>query len=177
MVLTFETIESSFAPKEISEKESEAEPDVKEAEAVEKKEPVQEETVDLSRVKVLVAEDMDINAQILLKLLSKKGIEAKRAENGKVAVEMFTESEDGYFDAILMDMRMPEMDGLEATAAIRKLDRSDAKKIPIVALTANAFDEDVERSLQAGLNAHLSKPLDPAKIFETLERLIGESRK
>ena len=136
-----------------------------------------DDSVDLAKVKILVAEDMDINAQILLKLLSKKGIEAKRAENGKVALKMFRESEEGYFDAILMDMRMPEMDGLEATSAIRELDRNDAKKIPIVALTANAFDEDVERSLQAGLNAHLSKPLDPAKIFETLERLIEESRK
>ncbi|MBO5623984.1 MAG: response regulator, partial [Butyrivibrio sp.] len=136
-----------------------------------------DDSVDLAKVKILVAEDMDINAQILLKLLSKKGLEAKRAENGKVALKMFRESEEGYFDAILMDMRMPEMDGLEATSAIRELDRNDAKKIPIVALTANAFDEDVERSLQAGLNAHLSKPLDPAKIFETLERLIEESRK
>ena len=161
VTLTFETVKSSFAPKETEEsKPSEG----------------QNEEIDLSTVKVLVAEDMDINAQILLKLLSKKGIEAKRAENGRIAVELFKESEDGYFDAILMDMRMPEMDGLEATSAIRKLDRNDAKKVPIVALTANAFDEDVERSLQAGLNAHLSKPLDPAKIFDTLERLIRESR-
>jgi CheY-like chemotaxis protein len=71
-----------------------------------------------------------------------------------------------------MDMRMPEMDGLEATKAIRSLDREDAKKIPVIALTANAFDEDVERSMQAGLNAHLSKPVDPEVLFETLETLI-----
>ena len=71
-----------------------------------------------------------------------------------------------------MDMRMPEMDGLEATAAIRKLDRPDAKKIPIIALTANAFDEDVQRSLQAGLNAHLSKPVKPDILFETLEGML-----
>ena len=149
----------------------------KEINAIAKETEGPDEKIDLSSTRILVAEDMDINAQILLKLLSKKGIEAKRAENGKVALQMFAESGEGYYDAILMDMRMPEMDGLEATSAIRELDRRDAKKIPIVALTANAFDEDVERSLQSGLNAHLSKPLDPAKIFETLERLIGQSRK
>ena len=71
-----------------------------------------------------------------------------------------------------MDMRMPEMDGLEATKKIRALDREDAKKIPIIALTANAFDEDVQRSLQAGLNAHLSKPVNPDILFETLENMI-----
>jgi CheY-like chemotaxis protein len=85
---------------------------------------------------------------------------------------MFEKSPVGYYDAILMDMRMPEMDGLEATAAIRKLDRPDAKKIPIIALTANAFDEDVQRSLQAGLNAHLSKPVKPDILFETLEGML-----
>jgi CheY-like chemotaxis protein len=71
-----------------------------------------------------------------------------------------------------MDMRMPEMDGLQATMAIRKLPRADAQKIPIIALTANAFDEDVQRSLQAGLNAHLSKPVQPETLFETLETMI-----
>ena len=77
-----------------------------------------------------------------------------------------------YYDVILMDMRMPEMDGLEATRRIRAMDRSDAKSIPIVALTANAFDEDVQHSMQAGLNAHLSKPVDPDVLFETLEGLL-----
>ncbi|WP_196811661.1 response regulator [Butyrivibrio sp. VCD2006] len=80
--------------------------------------------------------------------------------------------EPGYYDAILMDMRMPEMNGMEATAAIRGLDRPDAKEIPIIALTANAFDEDVQRSLQAGMNAHLSKPVEPEVLFETLEELL-----
>ena len=78
----------------------------------------------------------------------------------------------GYYDAILMDMRMPEMDGLEATRAIRALDRPDAGTIPIIALTANAFDEDVQRSMQAGLNAHLSKPVEPDVLFKTLENLL-----
>ena len=122
--------------------------------------------------KILIAEDMDINARILLKILEQKEIQADRAENGQKAVELFEASALGYYDAILMDMRMPVMDGLEASSAIRALQREDAGKIPIIAVTANAFEEDVERSLQAGLNAHLSKPLEPLKLFETLEKLI-----
>ena len=85
---------------------------------------------------------------------------------------MFSSKPEGYYDAILMDMMMPEMDGLEATRAIRALDRTDAKEIPVIALTANAFDEDVQKSLQAGLNAHLSKPVEPDSLFATLEHLI-----
>ncbi len=126
--------------------------------------------------KILVAEDMDINARILLKILEQKEIIADRAENGEKAVELFTASENGYYDAILMDMRMPVMDGLEASSAIRASGREDAGKVPIIALTANAFEEDVERSLQAGLNAHLSKPLEPQKLFDTLEKLIREKK-
>ncbi|MCR4574281.1 MAG: response regulator [Lentisphaeria bacterium] len=85
---------------------------------------------------------------------------------------MFESHPEGYYDAILMDMRMPEMDGLTATKIIRAMDRADAKEIPIIALTANAFDEDVQRSMQAGLNAHLSKPVEPENLYETLESLI-----
>ena len=105
-------------------------------------------------------------------MLSMREIEVDHAENGRIAVEMFSGHEEGYYDVILMDMRMPEMDGLEATRRIRAMDRSDAKSIPIVALTANAFDEDVQHSMQAGLNAHLSKPVDPDVLFETLEGLL-----
>ena len=85
---------------------------------------------------------------------------------------MFEGHEPGWYDAILMDMRMPEMDGLEATRAIRSLEREDAKTIPVIAMTANAFDEDVQQSMQAGLNAHLSKPVERKILFETLENLI-----
>ncbi len=99
-------------------------------------------------------------------------IQADLAENGRIAVEKFEEHEEGYYDAILMDMRMPEMDGLEATRRIRAMNRRDAKSVPIIALTANAFDEDVQQSMQAGLNAHLSKPVEPEALFTTLEGLI-----
>ena len=134
---------------------------------------IEKKKADLSGKRVLLAEDMDVNAQIMMEVLKMRDIEADHAENGKIALEMFKNHEEGYYSAILMDMRMPEMDGLEATAEIRKLDRSDAKQIPIIALTANAFDEDVQRSLQAGLNAHLSKPVQPDVLFETLEELIS----
>ncbi|MBE7003363.1 MAG: response regulator [Ruminococcaceae bacterium] len=132
----------------------------------------EEKPVDLSGRRVLMAEDTAINAEIMIELLGMRGLEVDHAENGRQAVEMFAAHPEGWYDAILMDMRMPEMDGLEATSAIRAMDRADAKTVPIIALTANAFDEDVQRSLQAGLNAHLSKPVEPGILFSTLESLI-----
>ena len=105
-----------------------------------------------------------------------KEAEIDHAENGRIVVEMFENSPVGYYDAILMDVRMPEMDGLAAAGAIRALERPDAAVIPIVALTANAFDEDVQRSLQVGMNAHLSKPVEPDHLYQTLEELIWEAQ-
>ena len=129
---------------------------------------------DLTGRRILLAEDVQVNAEIIEMVLQMRGVTADLAENGRIAVEKFEASPEGSYDAILMDMRMPEMDGLEATRRIRELDRADAKNIPIIALTANAFDEDVQRSLQAGLNAHLSKPVQPDTLFETLESRIGQ---
>ena len=88
---------------------------------------------------------------------------------------MFSESNEGYYDAILMDIRMPEMDGYTATQMIRSLNRPDAKIIPIIAMTANVFDEDIQHCIEAGMNIHLSKPIEPEKMYETLTRLIMES--
>ena len=122
--------------------------------------------------RILIVEDMIINAEIMREILEMRDIEVDHAENGKIAVDMFSQSPPGHYDAVLMDIRMPEMDGLAATEAIRALDRPDAKTVPIIAMTANAFDEDVQRSLQAGMNAHLSKPVEPARLYETLEELI-----
>jgi len=130
------------------------------------------ETADLTGRRVLLAEDVSVNAEIMMMVLSMREIVVDLAENGRIAVEKFEGHEEGYYDAILMDMRMPEMDGLEATRRIRAMDRSDAKTVPIIALTANAFDEDVQQSMQAGLNAHLSKPVEPDVLFETLEELL-----
>ena len=130
------------------------------------------EKTSLEGRRVLLAEDIDVNAEIMQMILETHKIASDHAANGKIALEMFESHPAGYYDVILMDMRMPEMDGLEATKAIRALDRPDAKGIPIIALTANAFDEDVQRSLQAGLNAHLSKPVQPDALFKTMGALI-----
>jgi len=125
--------------------------------------------------RILLAEDIFINAEIMKQLLAAKEAEIDHAENGRLAVEMFEKSPEDFYDAVLMDVRMPEMDGLEATQAIRALDRPDAKRIPIIAMTANAFDEDVQRSLQVGMNAHLSKPVEPNHLYQTIEELIWEA--
>lgn len=131
-------------------------------------------SISLAGLHVLIAEDMMVNANILIMLLEMEQVTSEWAENGKLAVEQFAGSEIGHFDAILMDMRMPQMDGLAATREIRKLDRPDAKSIPIIALTANAFEEDVENCLQAGMNEHLSKPVDIDRLKESLGRLLAE---
>jgi CheY-like chemotaxis protein len=128
---------------------------------------------DLAGKRILIAEDVEVNAEIMQMVLRMRDIETDIAENGKLAVRAFENHEPGYYAAILMDIRMPEMDGLEATKLIRGMDRADAGEIPIIALTANAFDEDVQRSLQSGMNAHLSKPVQPDVLFETLESLIS----
>ncbi|MBQ8706584.1 MAG: response regulator [Succinivibrionaceae bacterium] len=126
--------------------------------------------------RILLAEDIAINAEIMKKLLSMRGMTVDHAENGSVAVDMFQNSEHDTYSAVLMDVRMPVMDGLAAASAIRKLKRDDAAIVPIIAMTANAFDEDVQLSLQAGMNAHLSKPVNPTLLYDTLETLIGASR-
>ena len=132
--------------------------------------------ISLDGRRILLAEDMPINAEIIKQLLSIKGMETDHAENGELALTMFRDSEPHTYDAVLMDVRMPVMDGLETASAIRALSREDAKTIPIIALTANAFDEDVQLSLQAGMNAHLSKPVEPDQLFNTLEELIGSDQ-
>ena len=140
-----------------------------------KNEAPDSEKADLTGRRILLAEDVSINAEIITMLLNMREMEIDLAQNGQIAVDLFAEHEPGYYSAILMDMRMPVMDGLEATRRIRSMEKEDAKMIPIIALTANAFDEDVQRSIQAGLNAHLSKPVEPDALYETLEKLIGIS--
>ena len=129
--------------------------------------------VSLAGRRILLAEDVAINAEIMIMVLSMRDMIVDHVENGQLAVDAFLEHPEGYYDAILMDMRMPVMDGLTATKNIRATDRGDAQKIPVIALTANAFDEDVQRSMQTGLNAHLSKPVEPEALYETLQSLMG----
>ncbi len=137
----------------------------------------QEESVSLDGKRVLLAEDLPENAEIVTDLLELEGVETEHAENGQIALDLFSGAEPGTYDAILMDLRMPVMDGLEATRRIRTLPRADAKTIPIIALTANAFESDIRASLEAGMNAHLAKPADADYLYATLKRLIAGAQK
>ena len=131
------------------------------------------EHLSLKGKKALLAEDNNLNMEIARFQLEQEEIEVFTASNGKEAVEMFEASQLGFYDIILMDIMMPVMDGLEATRHIRSMNRRDAMTIPIVAMSANAFQEDVEKSLAAGLNEHLTKPLDEKKLTETMKKYLG----
>ena len=130
----------------------------------------------LEGCRILVAEDIPENAEIVMDILELEGVVCEHAENGQVAVDMFSASEEGYYDAVLMDLRMPVMDGLDATRAIRTLPRGDAWKTPIIALTANTFESDVRHSLEAGMDEHLPKPVDAELLYSSLKKYIGQRR-
>ena len=132
------------------------------------------EHLSLKGKKALLAEDNNLNMEIARFQLEQEEIEVFTASNGKEAVEMFEASQPGFYDIILMDIMMPVMDGLEATRRIRSMNRRDAMTIPIVAMSANAFQEDVEKSLAAGLNEYLTKPLDEKKLTETMKKYLGK---
>lgn len=127
--------------------------------------------------RVLLAEDHPLNVEVATRLLERKGFAVEHAENGLRALEMFTTTPVGYYDVILMDIRMPQMDGLQASNAIRHLVKKDAKTIPIIAMTANAFDEDVQKSKLAGMNAHLAKPIEPQQLYQTIYDFIMNDKK
>ena len=131
-----------------------------------------EMTIDLSGRRVLLAEDNDLNWEIAEELLSELGLELEWAENGRVCLEKFQAAEPGFYDAILMDLRMPVMTGYEATEAIRALERPDAKTIPIIAMTADAFSEDIQKCLACGMNAHVAKPIDIREVAKQLLKFI-----
>ncbi len=123
---------------------------------------------------VLLVEDNPLNTEVAKMLLESKGVLVETAENGLRALEMFSKSQEGAYSAILMDIRMPIMDGLTAAVDIRHLSNADAKSIPIIAMTANAFDDDIEKSKAAGMNAHLAKPIEPERLYQTLYDFIFE---
>ena len=133
----------------------------------------QPEEISFPGKRILVVEDNELNMEIICTILENYGIETEQAVNGKEAVRRMEESVSGYYDMIFMDIMMPEMDGLEATRTIRNLDREDCKKIPIYAMSANAFDEDVKRSLASGMNGHLSKPVNLQVLEKTLQKVLG----
>ena len=130
-----------------------------------------EENIDLTGRKILLAEDNDLNWEIANELLSELGMELEHAENGQLCVEMFQNSPIGYYDAVLMDIRMPVMTGYEAAWGIRRLEREDSD-IPIIAMTADAFSEDIKRCLDCGMNAHIAKPIDVREVSRILEKFI-----
>ena len=141
--------------------------------AIDAEAPVLVETPNLTGIKLLLAEDIEINRIILRELLSETHIEIDEAEDGLCALETFAASEIGYYDVIFMDVQMPRMNGYEAASAIRALPRSDAGTVHIVAMTAHAYQEDIQNAIDAGMNTHLSKPVDISRIHQLLTGLFG----
>ena len=125
----------------------------------------------LDGMRILCAEDNELNAEILMELLKLEGAECTICENGKRILEAFEQSVPGEYDMILMDVQMPVMNGYEATEAIRRSSHEQAKTIPIIAMTANAFSEDMQHSLAAGMNAHISKPVDMKLLKKTIRNI------
>ena len=139
----------------------------------EKTESPEAANVDFSTKRLLLVEDNDINREIALMILNQAGFQVESAENGKIAVDMVSASEPGYYDAILMDIQMPVMDGYAATREIRSLQNPGLAQIPVLAMTANAFQEDVQAAEAAGMQAHIAKPLDVEKMLSTLKRVLA----
>ncbi|MEF9998969.1 MAG: response regulator [Lachnospiraceae bacterium] len=135
--------------------------------------PIKPYDYDFSGKRVLLVEDHLLNIEVAKKLLSAKHLEVEIAENGLRAIEIFAQTKVGYYDAILMDIRMPVMDGLTATKSIRQMRKGDATTIPIIAMTANAFDEDIEKTKDAGMNAHLAKPIEPQILYQTIQYFLN----
>lgn len=134
--------------------------------------PAQEQPETLAGRRILLAEDNELNWEIANELLSELGLELEWAQDGQICLDLFRKSSEGYYDAILMDIRMPNMTGYEATEAIRALERSDAATIPIIAMSADAFSEDVQRCLNCGMNAHIAKPIDLTATAKVLEKYL-----
>lgn len=131
----------------------------------------EEKINDFTGRRLLLAEDNDLNWEIANELLSSFGFSLDWAENGRLCVEKYQASQPGYYDAVLMDLRMPLMNGYEAAEAIRKSGRKDAD-IPIIAMTADAFSEDIQKCLACGMNAHVAKPLDMREVIRQLQRFM-----
>ena len=125
---------------------------------------------------MLLCEDHPLNQEIARALLREKGVLTELADDGQKAVEKFAKTDIGFFDAILMDIRMPVMDGIQAARAIRALTRDDAKTVPILAMTADAFTEDIQKCLDAGMNGHIAKPIEPEKLYSSLAAAVNRRR-
>ena len=126
---------------------------------------------------ILIAEDNDINWEIISTMLSMFGITSERAENGRICTEKMAEAGEGQYDLIFMDIQMPEMNGLDATRNIRRLENKWAASIPIIAMTADAFSENVAECLKAGMNGHIAKPIDLKLVIKEIRRIKEEKKK
>lgn len=131
-----------------------------------------EESGALKGMFFLAAEDNELNAEILQEMLKMEGAGCEIASNGQEVVKLFYRSKPGYYDMILMDVQMPIMNGYEATKTIRRLNHKDAASIPIIAMTANAFDEDKKAALEAGMDGHIAKPIDIPKLMDLLTDIL-----
>ena len=136
----------------------------------------EEKKESLKGIHLLLAEDNELNVEVARELLEERGAVVSTAADGQEAVRMFEESPEGTYDVILMDVMMPVMDGLEATRKIRALQREEGRKIPIIALTANAFREDMEQCTRAGMDAHLAKPMGLEKMIHTIAEMTRKNR-
>ena len=123
---------------------------------------------------ILLAEDNELNQEIAVAILEEAGFSVEVADNGKIAVEMLKNSSPGYYHLVLMDIQMPVMNGYEAARIIRKLDNNDLASVPILAMTANAFDEDKKEALRNGMNGHIAKPIDIDTLLQTLDEILGQ---
>ena len=130
------------------------------------------EALDLTGRRVLLVEDNDLNAEIATEVLKMTGIAVEHAQDGIEAVDMMAASPEGYYDMVLMDIQMPRMNGYDATRAIRAMSRRDCKQIPVIAMTANAFAEDVQAARTVGMNEHIAKPLDLNALARSLRRWL-----
>lgn len=135
-------------------------------------EPMAERDRQLYGKRILLAEDNELNQEIAIEILTEAGFKVDTADNGKAAVEKIAQAAEGAYDIVLMDIQMPIMDGYEATQRIRSLPSEWTKKLPILAMTANAFEEDRQNALEAGMDGHLAKPIDTVKMLQTLDRIL-----
>ena len=141
--------------------------------ALQRQAEVPAQAVDFSGKYVLLAEDNRINCEIVKRLLTRRGLTVETAENGQIALNKYMMNAPRTYDLILMDVRMPYMDGLKAARMIRASGKSDAKTIPIMAMTANAYEEDIQQSMEAGMNAHLVKPVEPSELYRAVQRALN----
>ena len=151
--------------------EAEPAPAKEETKTTESAEP----SMDFTGIRLLLVDDLDVNREMVKMILGGYGFEIETAENGKIALDMVASSAPGYYRLILMDVQMPVMNGYESTKAIRALPDPALALIPVVAMTANAFAEDVQNAKDAGMNDHIAKPLDIPQMMKTLERILRES--